>query len=96
MYDEGPDQMTMIGLHKLASQFGDGLVPELYELLTNRARMLEENANVTEFPAWQTRPPARDPLGLASPGEGAILSFPRSVAQPDPERASSDVKVQES
>lgn len=50
MHDERPDQMTMIGLHKLASQFGDGLVPELYELLTRRARMLEENDNVTEFP----------------------------------------------
>lgn len=64
MHDERPDQMTMIGLHKLASQFGDGLVPELYELLTRRARMLEENDNVTEFPTWQARPPARDPSAL--------------------------------
>ncbi|AIM00372.1 hypothetical protein [Sinorhizobium meliloti] len=82
MHDERPDQMTMIGLHKLASQFGDGLVPELYELLTRWARMLEENDNVTEFPTWQARPPARDPLGLAPPSEGAILPFPRMIAQP--------------
>ncbi|WP_331371915.1 hypothetical protein [Sinorhizobium chiapasense] len=76
MNDERPDHMTMIGLHKLASQFGDGLVPELYELLTRRARMLEENPNVAEFPTWQARQPGRDPLGLASPLEGAILPFP--------------------
>ncbi len=50
----------MIGLHKLAAQNGDGLVPELYELLTRRARMFEENPNVTEFPSWEARPPAHE------------------------------------
>ncbi|MCA1367871.1 hypothetical protein [Ensifer aridi] len=86
MHDERPDQMMMIGLHKLAAQFGDGLVPELYELLTRRARMIEENANVTEFPTWQARPTGRDPLGLAAPMEGAILPFPRAVAGAVPEK----------
>jgi hypothetical protein len=28
MTDKGPDGFMMIGLHKLASQNGDGLVPE--------------------------------------------------------------------
>ena len=87
MHDERPDQMMMIGLHKLASQFGDGLVPELYELLTRRARMLVENANVAEFPTWQARPPGRD-LGLASANEGAILPFPRMIAEPASEKKS--------
>ena len=77
MNDERPDRMMMIGLHKLAAELGDGLVPELYELLTRRARMIEENANITAFPDWQTRPPARDPLGLPSPNGGVILPFPR-------------------
>ncbi|HXV29846.1 MAG TPA: hypothetical protein VD840_05910 [Sinorhizobium sp.] len=81
MNDERPDQMMMIGLHKLASRFGDGLVPELYELLTRRARMLEENPSVAEFPAWQARQPGREPLGLAPPSEGVILSFPRAAAE---------------
>ncbi|MCZ4091852.1 hypothetical protein [Sinorhizobium psoraleae] len=76
MNDERPDQMMMIGLHKLASQFGDGLVPELYELMTRRARLLEENANVAELPTWQARQPGRDPFGLVSPLEGVILPFP--------------------
>ena len=48
----------MIGLHKLAAQNGDGLVPELYALLTRRADMLQ-SANVAEFPLHSARPPAR-------------------------------------
>lgn len=76
MSNERPDQFMMIGLHKLASQFGDGLVPELYELLSRRARMVEDNPNVTEFPAWQTRPPARAALGLAPEPRDNILPFP--------------------
>lgn len=83
MNDERPDQVMMIGLHKLASQCGDGLVPELYELLTRRARMLEDNPNVAEFPAWQTRQPGRDAPGLAPPSEGVILPF-RRVAPESP------------
>ncbi len=76
MSNERPDQFMMIGLHKLASQFGDGLVPELYELLSRRARMVEDNPNVTEFPAWQTRPPVRAALGLAPEPRDNILPFP--------------------
>ncbi|WDZ75691.1 hypothetical protein PWG15_13840 [Ensifer adhaerens] len=79
MNEERPDLCMMIGLHKLAAQHGDGLVPELYEILTRRARMVEENANVTEFPTWQARPPVRDPLGLAESREGTILAFPRAA-----------------
>ncbi|HEV7319960.1 MAG TPA: hypothetical protein VGO04_15290 [Ensifer sp.] len=79
MNEERPDLCMMIGLHKLAAQNGDGLVPELYEILTRRARMLDENDNVAEFPAWQTRPPVRDPLGLAEPKEATILAFPRAA-----------------
>ena len=58
MNDERPEAFMMIGLHKLASQNGDGLVPELYALLTRRADALE-SANVTEFPLHSARPPAR-------------------------------------
>lgn len=58
MSDERPEAFMMIGLHKLAAQNGDGLVPELYALLTRRADMLESE-NVTEFPLASARPPAR-------------------------------------
>ena len=33
MNEERPDGVMMIGLHKLAAQRGDGLVPELYDCL---------------------------------------------------------------
>lgn len=79
MNEERPDLCMMIGLHKLAAQHGDGLVPELYEILTQRARMLDENSNVAEFPIYQARPPVRDPLGLSEPKEGTILAFPRAA-----------------
>lgn len=58
MSNERPEAFMMIGLHKLAAQNGDGLVPELYELLTRRAAMLESE-NVAEFPLANARPPAR-------------------------------------
>jgi hypothetical protein len=56
--DERPEAFMMIGLHKLAAQNGDGLVPELYALLTRRADMLE-SGNVAEFPLHSARRPAR-------------------------------------
>jgi hypothetical protein len=58
--NERPDAVMMIGLHKLAAQNGDGLIPELYALLTRRAEALESE-NVTEFPVASARPPARLP-----------------------------------
>ena len=58
MSDERPEAFMMIGLHKLAAQNGDGLVPELYALLTRRTEMLESE-NVSEFPLASVRPPAR-------------------------------------
>ncbi len=38
MRDEHPDPSLFIGLHKLAEQTGDGLVPELYALLRQGER----------------------------------------------------------
>lgn len=79
MKNERPDQFTMIGLHKLSSQIGDGLVPELYELLGRRAQIVEDNTNVAEFPAWQSRPPARNAFGVAPERRDNILPFPSGV-----------------
>lgn len=60
MNGDKPDGFMMIGLHKLAAQNGDGLIPELYNLLARESRFRAENPNVTEFPVWEARPPARD------------------------------------
>lgn len=49
MNEEPRDAGLLIGLHKLAAQNGDGLVPELYALLTSRTAVADAN-NVIEFP----------------------------------------------
>ena len=51
MNEERRDTSLFIGLHKLAEQNGDGLVPELYALLTARATAATDMANVVVFPA---------------------------------------------
>ncbi|MGD9477538.1 hypothetical protein [Shinella sp. G-2] len=87
MNDERPEAFMMIGLHKLAAQNGDGLVPELYALLTRRADMLQ-SANVTEFPLLNARPPAR-----VAAFEGASALEARNdniVAFPMPRRVRRD------
>jgi hypothetical protein len=50
MREERPDSSLFIGLHKLAEQNGDGLVPELYALLTQNAPA-SDMTNVVTFPA---------------------------------------------
>lgn len=58
MNEDRGDQTMLIGLHKLAQQSGDGLVPELYALLTRRPDELEEDDCIVRFPIGQTRPPS--------------------------------------
>jgi hypothetical protein len=86
--DERPDAFMMIGLHKLAAQNGDGLVPELYALLTRRADMLESE-NVTEFPLASARPPAR--AASFEGGYGFDARNDNVVAFPQPHRARRDL-----
>jgi hypothetical protein len=81
--DERPEAFMMIGLHKLAAQNGDGLVPELYALLTRRAQMLEDNPNVSEFPVHEARMRARvmpydAAAALESHGDN-VVAFPKPV-----------------
>ena len=50
MKEERPDASLFIGLHKLAEQNGDGLVPELYALLSERAQAADMTMS-RRFPA---------------------------------------------
>lgn len=50
MNDQRPDGFTMIGLHKLAAQTGEGLVPELHALFRQHAERQNIHQNVTLFP----------------------------------------------
>ena len=82
MIDNGPDGFMLIGLHKLAAQNGDGLVPELYELLMRRAEEQRRTANVTTFPAWKTRQPGEapeQPFDAASRNGANVVAFAPAV-----------------
>ena len=84
MNDGHPDGFTMIGLHKLAAQRGDGLVPELYELLLRNAERRRDYPNVSEFHLWEARLPGQQPekpLGLeAANGNNVVAFAPSRVA----------------
>ena len=71
MNEERPDAGLFIGLHKLAQQNGDGLVPELYELLTRRAE--PDMTNVVAFPAGAKSHYSDVPAAEA----GRVLAFRR-------------------
>jgi hypothetical protein len=60
MSDDRPDGLTMIGLHKLASVNGEGLVPELYALMSQRDTV-PYSLNVIAFPRQAARPPGDVP-----------------------------------
>ena len=82
MIDNGPDGFMLIGLHKLAAQNGDGLVPELYELLMRRAEEQQRAANVTSFPSWRTRRPgetSEHPLDEATRDGANVIAFAPGV-----------------
>ena len=82
MIDNGPDGFMLIGLHKLAAQNGDGLVPELYELLMRRAEEQQGAANVTSFPSWRTRRPGETPehpLDEATRDGANVIAFAPGV-----------------
>ncbi|MBD9448230.1 MULTISPECIES: hypothetical protein [unclassified Rhizobium] len=84
MNEERPGGVMMIGLHKIAAQRGDGLVPELYELLLRNAERRKDYPNVSEFPLWEARLPGQQPekpLGLeAANGNNVVAFAPSRVA----------------
>ncbi|WP_037076657.1 hypothetical protein [Neorhizobium vignae] len=73
MNEERRDTSLFIGLHKLAEQNGDGLVPELYALLTARAEAAADMTNVVVLPK-----PVRGTVVEAASAESArVLAFKR-------------------
>ena len=73
MSEERPDASLFIGLHKLAQQNGDGLVPELYELMSRPSHHAELDDNVVAFPAPARVGSSTVPVSQA----GKVLSFRR-------------------
>lgn len=71
MTEERPDASLLIGLHKLADQNGDGVVPELYALLA--ARPEADPATVVPFPAERRTASRHD----TRDGPGEVVAFRR-------------------
>lgn len=64
---ERHDQSRLIGLHKLAEQNGDGLVPELYQIAREReAHRIERRAGAGNVIAFSPR----DGDGTPAPAKG--------------------------
>ena len=78
MSRETRDPGFLIGLHKLAQQNGDGLVPELYALLSrDEGRAPEDNLILFPAPAGNAANRTRS-AGEGNPTNGVILPLRRS------------------
>ena len=73
MREERPDASLFIGLHKLAEQTGDGMVPELYALLTQN-EPAPDMTNIVTLRDRQRRDVERE---VASDVPTRILAFRR-------------------
>ena len=71
MTEQRPDAGLLIGLHKLAEQNGDGMVPELFALLARSPQV--DMTNVVPFPPERRDPPHRE----AQDKPGEVVSFRR-------------------
>ncbi|KQV38175.1 MULTISPECIES: hypothetical protein [unclassified Rhizobium] len=105
MYEKRPDQATMIGLHKLAGEVGDGLVPELYAFLADRPEPFGALENVMPFPIGRARLPRRSPHAIPTIARAAdddnILTFPQpalpidGISTPGPQRCGARERINE-
>jgi hypothetical protein len=65
----------LIGLHKMAAERGDGLVPEMLEILKRSREGFDARANVMHFPA-RDLDSALKRMRPAS-NENNVVAFPR-------------------
>lgn len=75
MMDDEFDSAMLVGLHKLASQNGDGLVPALHERLIDRQTQRAASAEIIPIPPLHKR--KVKPIYLQSSwGDATIIEFP--------------------
>ena len=68
------DDFMLVGLHKMACQHGDGMVPELFEMLKRR-RGADAGENVMHFPERDFTDSAM--ATRAASNENNVVAFPR-------------------
>ena len=74
MKDDRPDRSLPIGLHKLAEQNGDGMVPELHRLLAEERSHDEDEGNILRFASRSVKGSSGS---SESPSGGRVLPFRR-------------------
>lgn len=75
MMDDELDSAMLVGLHKLASENGDGLAPALHERLIDRQAQRAVSAEIIPIPPLHKR--KAKPNYLQSPwGDATIIDFP--------------------
>lgn len=88
--NESFDADMLIGLHKLAEQNGDGLIPELLERLQDleaRQRELEgHGAEVIVLPGLHERPNSRRSIISSRFDDNVVIAFPAPRWQKNAER----------
>ena len=68
------DDFMLVGLHKMAAERGDGLVPEMLEILKRSREGFDERADVMHFP---TRDLDISPMvSRPASNENNVIAFP--------------------
>ena len=80
MTDKTPNEFMMIGLHKLAAERGDGLIPELLALYAARHREAMQAPNGVAFPEELASPPCAHAFEEAV-GNDNVIAFKPYLAQ---------------
>lgn len=72
------DDFMLIGLHKMAAERGDGLIPEMLDVLRRSGQALADGADLVQFPGRQAEPKiAAHPAS----NENNVIAFPISRRQ---------------
>lgn len=64
----------LIGLHKMAAERGDGLIPEMLDVLKRSAQRFDESAELVQFPERMDRPAST--IDRPASNENNVIAFP--------------------
>jgi hypothetical protein len=69
------DDFMLVGLHKMAAERGDGLVPEMLEVLKRSREGFDGAANIVHFSGRDIEPVSPMEIRSAS-NENNVIAFP--------------------
>ncbi len=68
------DDFMLIGLHKMAAERGDGLIPEMLDVLKRSAQGFDASAELVQFPERMDEPVS--PSYRPASNENNVIAFP--------------------